>query len=69
MEILYTHSGGYDSGKDVVDVREGNAMGVVLEGVDGVKLGYLTSAMTLPKTSDKLTYPTWLIFLDERKSN
>lgn len=43
---------------------ETNAMGVVLEGEDEVKLRYLTYTIEASRTFGKLAYTTWLrIFL------
>lgn len=43
----------------------GNAMIVVLEGEDEVKLCYLTPAMITSKASGKCTYDSWLRFFDK----
>lgn len=42
--------------------REVNAMPVVLEKEDEMKLRYLTSTMTTLKMFGELTYPTWIHF-------
>lgn len=44
---------------------ETNAMGVVLEERDEMKLMYMTSVIITPTMSGKSTYTTWPQFFDE----
>lgn len=49
--------------------RDVNAMGVILEGEDEVKLRYLTSPMTASRTSGKSIYATSIRFSNEGGDN
>lgn len=68
MEGIYTNPRGCDATNDVTDVREDNAMGMVVKGEDEEKLRYLTSAMTASRSSRKSTYETWLGFSMKRRA-
>lgn len=45
--------------------EEANAIWVVLEGEDQTRLKYLTAAMAVLNTSDRLTCETWLLLFDK----
>lgn len=45
--------------------REATAMGIILEGVDQIKLKYPTAVMTALRSSEKSTYAMWLSFFNE----